>query len=238
MIKGFNDKFTIMIDTSACTSCISGHSTELNDTWYYKDLTFESGKIYGLVSEYGLGCEYLSYFLGGRIEFEEVRVCCSGTPISRQDLCDVSWNLEPSREPYGKYQVKRSIEKALSRRSDTMSFQDIAGRFLLTEERYSRKFTELSGERWRASSAYGYAQNKRIYFAPYNSSAFYARMCSSNLLKALHELTDSGALVVLPVGSDEFIKHIADEVIYLGKSYNIAELKNFNTAFFGEDWVH
>ncbi|WP_303765963.1 hypothetical protein [Ruminococcus flavefaciens] len=63
-------------------------------------------------------------------------------------------------------------------------------------------------------------------------------MCRSNLLKALHELTDSGALVVLPVGSDEFIKHIADEVIYLGKSYNIAELKNFNTAFFGEDWVH
>ena len=50
MIKGFNDIFTIMIDTSACTSCISGHSTELNDTWYYKDLTFESGKIYGLVS--------------------------------------------------------------------------------------------------------------------------------------------------------------------------------------------
>ena len=63
-------------------------------------------------------------------------------------------------------------------------------------------------------------------------------MCRSNLLKALHELTDSGALVVLPVGSDEFIKHIADEVIYLGKSYNTAELKNFNTAFFGEDWVH
>lgn len=56
-------------------------------------------------------------------------------------------------------------------------------------------------------------------------------------MKALRELTNSGTLVILPAGSDEFIKHIADEVIYLNRNYDIDDLRQFYDKQFGEDWI-
>ena len=78
---------------------------------------------------------------------------------------------------------------------------------------------ELSGERWRAAAALGYAQHKQIFFAPYRPSIFYAQMCRQGLVQALRQLTDSGAVVVLPTGSDTFLRQIADEVVYLDPSF-------------------
>lgn len=225
MIEKFNNNFTIRIDVSACKSIVAGYDAKLNDTWYYSEQIFESGKIYGIVSEYGQGCEYLSYLLGGRVESDDIKIYCNENLISQDDLNEVSFNLEPSCESYGKKQVKKSIEKCLLSSTDKCDFSSIADKFLLTPERYDRKFQALSGERWRAAAAFGYVQNKRIYFAPYKTSRFYYRMCQSGLLKVLRELTNSGALVILPVGSDEFIKHIADEVVYVDPKYDIVDLR-------------
>lgn len=221
----FQDKFLIKVDTSACVSVLTGYDAKLKDTWYYSDQTFESGKIYGLVSEYGQGGMYLSYLLGGKVDFGNVKIYCNDCLLYQDDLNAVSWNLEPNNESYGKKLVKKSIEKALLHNSSKETFQSIADKFLLTPERYDRKFIHLSGERWRASSAFGYAQNKKIFFAPYEPSCFYFQMCQSSLLKALRELTDCGAVVFLPTGSDEFIKYIADEVIYLDRKYDIEQLQ-------------
>lgn len=237
MIEQFRDIFKIKIDTSACTSIITGYDAKLNDVWYYSNQTFESGKIYGIVSEYGQGCSYLSYLLGGKVDFHDVKVYCNGRLIQRNDLKDVSWNLEPINEPYGKKSVRKSIEKGLYSNSQNIDFQSIAERFMLTPERYDLKFIHLSGERWRAASALGFALNKRIFFAPYESSIFYYRMCQSSLLKALRELTRSNALVILPTGSDEFIKHIADEIIYLNPQYDIDGLRNFYSKNFDAEWI-
>ncbi|MDE7184441.1 MAG: hypothetical protein K2O40_08205 [Lachnospiraceae bacterium] len=86
----------------------------------------------------------------------------------------------------------------------------------------------------------GYSENKRIFDAPYGSSAFYYQMCQSALLKALRALTDSGALVLLPAGSDRFLKHIVDECIYLDfdRHYEIKELNQQYQEYFGRrDWL-
>lgn len=216
----FKFEFKIKIDTSSCGGIITAYSPMLKDTWYYKDLSFEAGKIYGLVSEYGQGCEFLSYLLGGRVTFDHVKIFFNDDFITQNDLHKISWNLEADREKYGTKIVRKSIEKALKNNPDSMTFQDLAERFVLTPGRYDRKFKYLSGERWRAAAAFGYAQNKQIYFAPYETSNFYYQMCQSGLLKCLRELTEHGALVVLPCGSDMFMKHIADEVLYLDRNYN------------------
>lgn len=237
MLKQFQDKFRITIDTSACKSIITGYDMKLDDVWYYSDQRFESGKIYGIVSEYGQGCVYLSYLLGGKIAFENVKVYCNDSLIQQNDLNDVSWNLEPNGEHYAKKKVRKSIEQSLLKNGTGESFQTIADKFLLTPERYDRKFAHLSGERWRASSAYGYAQGKKIFFAPYETSSFYYQMCCSSLLKSLRTLTDYGAIVILPTGSDEFIKHIADEVIYVNRGYNIDSLKQFYSKYNNGEWI-
>lgn len=236
-MNSFKDKFRIDIDTSDCKSIIAGFDVKLNDTWYYRDLTFESGKIYGIVSEYQQGCEYLSYLLGGRVAFENVKMYCNGNPICQNDLADVSWNMEPNGECYGKKIVRKSIESSLQKSDIGMEYETISEKFRLTPERFDRKYIHLSGERWRAACAYGYAQGKKIFFAPYEPSRFYYCMCSSSLLIALRALTSSGALVILPTGSDDFIKHIADEVVYLNRDYDIESLKDFYSEQSGENWI-
>lgn len=238
MYNDFQDKFTIKIDTSKCKSIISDYSIKLDDTWHYSDQILESGKIYGLVSEYGHGCTYLSYLLGGKIKFKEVKILYNNVSIQQNELSNIAWNLEPYSEHYGAKQVRKSIEKALINNPNKEDFETIAEKFILTPERYDRKFRHLSSERWRAASAFGYAQNKKIYFAPYKTSEFYYRMCQSCLLKALRELTKHGALVVLPAGSDEFIKHIADEIIYINRRYDIESLNAFYNQLFNEKWIH
>lgn len=233
----FQNDFTLRVDTSACVSMITGYDPAMNDAWYYSDQTFESGKIYGLVSERGQGCQFLSYLLGGRLPFEQVRMFCNGAPVAQQDLRQVSLCLEPSEDGYADRNVRQSIGKALSRCRRQETFEDVADKFLLDPQCVDRTFGALSGMRWKAASALCYAQRKRVFYAPYKPSVFYYQSCQSMLLKPLRELADDGALVLLPVGSDELIRHIADEVVYLNRPYDIDALRKDYSERFGKDWI-
>ena len=237
------EKFEIRIDATACTSMVAGLASfpgkYESDIWRYENLRFESGKIYGLVGEYGQGPMFLSYLLGGKVKFDDLKLYYNDTEINRHDLERISWNLEPHYEKYKKAVVKKSIEKAIRENQCAEDFETIAERFILTEPRYDRKLFQLSRERWRASAALGYASGKKIFYAPYRASKFYYNMCQSALLKALKELTASGAIVLLPVGSDDFMKHIADECIYIKQEYDVEELKERYQELFGTgEWFH
>lgn len=108
----------IKIDTSKVTGVVEGGAfldKDFYDTWHYKDVEFESGKIYGLVSEYGQGCMYLSYLLGGRVDFDELQVFIDGNCVTETDLMALSWNLEPAKEKYKNKTVKKSIEQAIKK---------------------------------------------------------------------------------------------------------------------------
>ncbi|MBR6403477.1 MAG: hypothetical protein IKS48_08865 [Eubacterium sp.] len=208
----------IKIDTSRVTSVITGSENldkDFYDTWYYKDVELMSGKIYGLVSEYGQGCMYLSYLLGGKVDFGELQIFIDGISVSKEDLKSISWNLEPSKENYKNKTVRKAIEQSIKNNECVDTFEDIEEAFYLDERRHDRKLRYLSGERWRASAALGYVSGKKIFYAPYKNSIFYRQMNDSNMFKALRYLADKGNIIVLPVGSDTFIKLVVDECIYL-----------------------
>lgn len=212
----------IKIDTSRVSGLVTGSANldrVVYDTWYYKDLELVSGKIYGLISEYGQGCMYLSYLLGGKIDFGELQICIDGVNVSREYLKNISWNLEPLQEKYKNKTVRKSIEEAVIKNKCKSTFEEIAEVFYLDERRNAMKLQYLSGERWRASAALGYVSGKKIYYAPYEFSSFYHSMYGSNLFKVLRFLSDNGSIVVLPVGSDTFIKNVVDECIYLDPEY-------------------
>lgn len=220
--------FHIVIDSSGCTSILEGfHRFDKStyDCFRYSDFSFSSGKIYGIISEYEMGCMYLSYLMGGRIDFDNLRIFLNDKLIAQKDLRAISWNLEPSNEKYKNQVVQKSIEKALLESGRKESFADIAEAFILTEPRYNRQLRRLSGERWRAAAALGYAKNKKIFYAPYKPSAFYYQMSQSGLLKALRNLTEDGAMVFLPAGSDAALKHMADECVYLDREYDFGHLE-------------
>ena len=212
----------IKIDSSKCIGTIAGSAfldKTIFDIWYYKDIELQSGKIYGLVSEYGQGCMYLSYLLGGNVKLEDLQISIDDKNVLQEELKRISWNLEPSKEKYRNNIVKNSIEKAIKMYDCKESFEEIAKEFILTEPRYDRKLCQLSGERWRASAALGFASGKRIFFAPYECSDFYYQMSHCGLFEVLRKLADEGAVIVLPVGSDRFIKNFVDECIYLDRVY-------------------
>lgn len=233
--------FNIKIDSSKCTSLVEGlHKFDKStyDIFKYSDFSFNSGKIYGIISEYGQGCMYLSYLLGGRVEFNNLQISINDKKVVKEDLASISWNLEPSKEKYKNEIVKKSIDKALRESSREESFDQIAEKFLLTKSRYSRRLMQLSGERWRASAALGYAKEKNIFYTPYKTSDFYYQMLQNGLLKALRNLTDDGAIVLLTAGSDVVIKHIVDECIYLDREYDFDNLKKVYLEEFGENnWI-
>lgn len=238
----FDKSFDIRIDASKCTSLVEGGAfldgKKEYDSWRFRDIELKSGKIYGLVGEYGRGSMYISYLIGGKVDFGDLKLFCDGQELSRNMLEQISWNLEPLNEKYRNAVVKKSIEKALIKNRCIEDFDTIAEKFILTEPRYDRKLFQLSGERWRASAALGYANRKRIYYAPYRVSKFYYDMCQSGLLKVLRELTSDGAIVLLPAGSDDFLKHIVDECIYTNDEYDIGKLqKLYVEKFDGAEWI-
>ncbi|MBO7356493.1 MAG: hypothetical protein J6U50_07665 [Lachnospiraceae bacterium] len=207
----------IRIDSSHCNSTIQGYSrfdNGMEDYWYYADHLFETGRSYGLVSEYMQGCMYLSYLLGGKIKLEDgLEISVDGRNVQAEDLSMLSWNIEPYYEKYKNLTVRRSIAKALEKNAAEESFEQLAEIFVLTEPRYGRKLSQLSGERWRASTALGYASGRKIFYAPYMPSLFYSRM--NMLPEIINFLTSHDCMVLLPVGSDTYIKNCVDECIII-----------------------
>ena len=220
--SGGVNKVNIKIDASRVAGLITGSANldkVVYDTWYLKDVELMSGKIYGLVSEYGQGCMYLSYLLGGKIDFGDLQIFIDGINVSKEDLKSISWNLEPSKEKYRNKTVRKSIEKSIIKNKCSDTFEDIVEAFYLDERRHDIKLQYLSGDRWRASAALGYVSGKSIFYAPYENTSFYHSMYGSNMFKALRYLADKGTIIVLPVGSDTFIKSVVDECIYLDPVY-------------------
>lgn len=121
--------------------------------------------------------------------------------------------------------MKKSIDKALCEGCRGESFDKIAEKFLLTKPRYDRKLIQLSGERWKASAALGYAKEKKIFYTPYETSEFYYNMLQKGLLEVLKNLTEDGTIILLSAGSDIVLKHIADECIYLDSEYDFEDMK-------------
>jgi len=204
-------------DASKCKSILQGYScfnNGMSDYWYYSDIVLETGKSYALISEYQQGCMYLSYLLGGQIEFKDgLEIFLDETRITQNTLKNISWNLEPYYENYKDLIVRKAIEKALKQGYVGESFEQLAEAFCLTPERYDRKLRQLSGERWSASAAVGYASGKKVFYAPYNPSIFYS---SNARLKYLIDfLTSHECMVILPVGSDMYLKDIVDQCIYI-----------------------
>ena len=204
-------------DASKCKSILQGYScfnNGMSDYWYYSDIVLETGKSYALISEYQQGCMYLSYLLGGQIEFKDgLEIFLDETRITQNTLKNISWNLEPYYENYKDLIVRKAIEKALKQGYVGESFEQLAEAFWLTPERYDRKLRQLSGERWSASAAVGYASGKKVFYAPYNPSIFYS---SNARLKYLIDfLTSHECMVILPVGSDMYLKDIVDQCIYI-----------------------
>lgn len=121
------------------------------DCLYYRNLRLESGRIYGLISEYGQGCMYLSWLLGGKTDTDKLRIFWNDKKMCRKDLEKISWNLEPSGERYRNAVVIKAIQKAIRKNGLPDRFSDIQTRFFSVasqtgQETFTLKRGEMEGQ--------------------------------------------------------------------------------------------
>ncbi len=186
-----------------------------NDFLFKQPFRFESGKAYGIISEYGQGCELLCYLLGGRLSdqvYSEYKILMDREEVAAARLSELSWEMEPYKRKYENRTVRKSIEKALKDNLVSDDLDTIAQHFGLTEPRYERRLKQLSGERWFASMAIGYALGKRIFYAPYQTSLFY-KQCAGRFRSAIAKLKAEGCIILLPCGTDRVLSELVDQCI-------------------------
>jgi hypothetical protein len=86
----------------------------------------------------------------------------------------------------------------------------------VSNERVGRSIKKVSGERWKASIAIGYAYGKKIYCYPWMNSRDVEHL-KEQMKENIEVLTNNKCIVILPTTSEENVKK-------LSKRYNIVKL--------------
>ncbi len=203
---------------------IKNHRGVHYDQLFKQPFQLESGTAYGVISEYEQGCELFCYLLGGVLtekSYAEMTVRLNGKETTAEELRQLSWVIEPYKTKYEKWKVKKSIETALKNDFVSDCFEEITEAFGLTEPKYHRQLRHLSGERWFASMAIGYALGKRIFFAPYQTSLFYKHQ-STRFQSAIDKLKSEDCIVLLPCGTSRVLSNLVDECLAVDlKAYDL-----------------
>lgn len=188
---------------------------------------FSSGKVYGIVSEFGSGGEYISSLLSGNIEQnEDDKIFIDEVFTDNYKDLKIGWYM---RAPfYNKGLIRREISvrkalgKAIEQSGNRFDFKKIQEEFGLQEKRLDLKLSYYSHEGWRASMAVGYVLQKQIFCFPWQNSIYFsAAIYDSMTYKLFNKITDYGGIIILPTSKKENVKNIADNIITIkGYKYN------------------
>jgi ABC-type glutathione transport system ATPase component len=208
------------------------------------NMTIEAGKIYGIVGPLGSGGWLLSSLLCGRdkhfFSIDQDKITVNGYPATIQLLENISCYIGEgvAEFPYRTFKtypgyirrriqgiktVYESIQTAINSSNNRYNLTEIAKMFELTgldePGRIHRPFEFLSGERWRASLAIGFAFNKQLYCAPWLEPDWVNYILSDYNIKYIKLLKEYGASIVIPVSREDHLKGCADQVIYLEEDH-------------------
>lgn len=187
--------------------------------------TFENGKIYGVVCEYGGGGAALSCFMSNQIPWEDEKIYFDEKEINPSDIGEISWYIGKPIYSKGILKKEISVRKALNnavlQHHRYKNISDIIEEFGLQERRLDYGLSNYSYERWRASLAIGYASNKTIYCFPWlNTYSFYNWIICSSVFRFFRKLRDEGNIIILPTSRKENVVGFVDEVIEINNALN------------------
>lgn len=189
----------------------------MRDTLGHFNYRFTSG-IYLIEGECATGGWALTTILSGRDTMYEGKIFLNDEEVTYEELkkssCYVGidaglkkhFGLKPMTV---KEQIEYGIKKGLSFSAD---IDDIRKKFGISEERFVRDINHVSGERWRASIAIGYALGKKVYCFPWVNSHF-LNSHADNFKLCFQSLKTVNAIVILPTTYADAIKEISSEYV-------------------------
>ena len=202
--------------------CNLFHHGVVQDFLENKCFEFHSGNLYGLIAEFGNGGAAFSCGLTGNTNFYEGKVYIDDKEKSINDLKKESWYIGDDLYEYKskglfgckpilkKKTIKEQIEHGISNKNREMDFYTIQREFDISNERINRNIEFVSGERWKASAAIGFANGKQIFCYPWMNSKDVEHL-EEQLTKTIKYLIDSECIVIIPTTKEENIKKICKE---------------------------
>ena len=177
---------------------------------------FETSKVYAFVGAADSGGYALSCLLSGQAALGKNEVRVDGSLINRHQLNKLSCFIGSGQQGIFKKNltVKRQIIGALDENENWQSYDYIAEKFGLTEQRADRRLAYTGNEHWRASIAIAYSARKRIYCSPFIDVDLWDKYLQLHLERWIRMLRDEDNVVLLPVSEKSRFTDLADEFIH------------------------
>ncbi|MBE6529450.1 MAG: hypothetical protein E7680_02465 [Ruminococcaceae bacterium] len=204
---------------------VVGYSNCINQTYFILDsftrASFRlcTGKIYGIISPFGLGSWGLTNCIGGAGNIIEGTILLDGLIATQKELhslsCFVSASVSIS-ELSEQRTVHQNIEDALQNSGLSYTAQQIKTWFSLSDERFERPISEISGEIRQVSAAVGFARGKEIFCYPWLIS----NQISQYLLpQTLSFLREQKKIVLFSTDAKQKVSRYCDAIIELSRQH-------------------
>lgn len=190
--------------------CNLFHHGIVQDCLFRNNFEFYMGELYGIIGEFGTGGAALSCGITGNTNFYEGEINVDNKESSISYIIQNSWyvglDLNESKSIFRKKQtIRQQLEYGISNFNQQLDFNTIVDRFEISNERIDRSIDFVSGERWKASAAIGYANGKKIFCYPWLNSRDVKNL-REQLSKTIKNLLDAGCIVIFPTTKEENIK--------------------------------
>lgn len=185
---------------------------------------FKPGNTYGLISDFGCGSWGLTTCVSGKISINySGKILLDDMEITSDELakyaCVVSentyteLNLECDQST-----PRRCIDKALSISSKPYTVDQIKSMFDLSEGRFDRPISYVSGEVWPISMAINFALGKEIFCYPWLNERDIFRFEVAHQYGIIKLLKDLGKIVIVPSSQKRILRRLCDHTILFYKN--------------------
>lgn len=215
------EEILVLSDVSFGGKCDLFHHGVVNDCLQENSFEFSKGKLFGIVGEFGEGGAALSCGITGNTNFYGGKIYIDGSEKTILDLINISWYVGndiyglkrngffPPRPKIKRRTIKEQIEQGVSERLTVSDYSTIQEMFQISNERIERNIAFLSGERWKASAAIGYAYGKQIFCFPWMNSKDFEHL-KEQLTNIVNVLLDADCIVIMPTTKAENIEKVSD----------------------------
>lgn len=196
------------------------HGTVL-DCLQNNNFEFHVGNLYGIIGEFGNGGAALSCGITGNTGFYEGKVYIDDQERSMEYIIKNSWyvglDLNATKRFFKKKQtIRQQIEYGVQNINQEFNIEKIQNIFNISNERINRNIEFVSGERWKASVAIGYANGRKVFCYPWMNSRDIDYL-KEQLMNTIKYLINSDCIVIIPTTKEENIKKICPicNILYL-----------------------
>ena len=202
--------------------CNLFHRGVVIDSFKEGPLEFYQGNLYGFVGEFGTGGAALSCGLTGNTNFYQGKIFMDDKEISIDELIKNSWYIGNDlysnkkkrffkRKPQrNRDTIKDQIEYGLDKYKMDYDFYTVQRMFNVSNERVIRNIEFVSGERWKASAAIGFANEKKIFCYPWLNT-WDIDLFGEQMSGTVETLLNHGCIVILPTTKEENIEKISSK---------------------------